>query len=78
MVVSSVLKEIQSYSERLEIRKLRGAYVKIMQAASNPDLLKTHAGKINLDKVLFAEQFGFEKKDEDEIEIEMPELNLSI
>ena len=79
-VASSVLKEIQSYSERLEIRKLRGAYVKIMQAASNPDLLKTHAGKINLDKVLFAEQFGFEKKDEDEteIEIEMPELNLSI
>ena len=80
VVASSILKEIQSSFERLEIRKLRGAYVKIMQAASNPDLLKTHAGKINLDKILFAEQFGFEKKDEDEteIEIEMPKLNLSI
>ena len=79
-VAISTLKKIQSYSERLKISQLRGAYVKVMQAASNPDLLKTHAGKIDLNNVLFAEQFGFEKKDEDEteIEIEMSELKRSI
>ena len=73
-VAESTLKEIQSYSERIKISKLRGAYVKIMQAASNPDLLKTHAGKIDLNNILFAEQFGFEEEDE----IEMSETNRSV
>jgi len=73
-VAESTLKEIQSYSERLKISQLRGAYVKVMQAASNPDLLKTHAGKIDLNNVLFAEQFGFEEEDE----IETSELNRSV
>jgi len=82
-VAESTLKQIQSYSERLKISKLRGAYVKVLQAASNPDLLQTHAGKLELNNVLFAQQFGFnpetdEEKKEDKIEIEPTELNRSV
>ena len=67
-VATKILKELEElkFSDRQHLHRLRRArLIRLLQVASNPQLIHKMSGQFNIQNEIFAEQFGLPKEESD-------------